>query len=252
MLSSSEIVSLIRKPSRFLTPQNKYIFLLSHMRSRSSLLSHIIGSSPEISGSGELGISYSNWKKGLIKQNIAQKEAKFYFDKILHNGLTKDDKFFSQNFKFVVMLRPAEDTIQSVYNMWLRDGYNSQFIPNATDYLINRLHFIRDKAKLMKGCFFYINSDDLISDTKVVLSELTEFLGLQQELNSTYKLVENTGVAGYGDTSEFIYKGRIFDTRNIQVTRVRFENHDNLLLHINKVWRDCHNELVLNSLNKSC
>ena len=38
--------------------QTNYLFLLSHMRSYSSLMSHLLGSSPQIDGYGEMHLRY--------------------------------------------------------------------------------------------------------------------------------------------------------------------------------------------------
>jgi hypothetical protein len=65
-------INMLANPSNYIS-NNRYIFILSHMRSRSSLLSHILGSNREINGHSELHQNYTGRKSLLeMKLNIYQ------------------------------------------------------------------------------------------------------------------------------------------------------------------------------------
>ena len=115
----------------------QHIFLLSHMRANTSLMSHILGSHPQISGYYEMHLSYLT-ENDLIKQeqllidkqesNKAFKNSRhFLFDKILHN----DYELILENlvpeqiptlgyskFRILISIRPPEQTIKSIVNLF--------------------------------------------------------------------------------------------------------------------------------------
>lgn len=247
-----DTLRLVVSPQKLLTPDSKYVFLLSHMRSRSSLLSHIVASSPEVDGAGELQICYNNVKKGLVKNNLSHSsQSRLVFDKILHNELTKNDDFFGCDFKFIIMLRPIEDTIQSLASMWKRDGYESSFNPEGINYLIKRLEFLKEKAQLMKGKFYYIDSDQLVSTPELVLYGLSNFLELSTLLSDRYEVTKDTGNKGYGDTSEFIQKGKIVETHFAKSAKDKVILNEKMAKSLTKAWIECEEKLKLYSFNKN-
>jgi hypothetical protein len=54
--------------------RTQYLFVISHMRSRSSLLSHILGSHPQVIGYSELHQSYQRWSDLLWRRTLAYLE----------------------------------------------------------------------------------------------------------------------------------------------------------------------------------
>src|SRR6056297_3250288 len=88
---------LLLKNPHILFNNKEYIFILSHIRSRSTLLSHILGSNPSISGYSESHNSYSNWKDfarmriRIYHANTNKSNPKFFLDKLLwnHNYVSK-------------------------------------------------------------------------------------------------------------------------------------------------------------------
>lgn len=185
------------------------------MRSRSSVLSHILGSNPQICGYSELQMRYFDMSSldlmeekiqlnGLCKRNIG-----FYFDKILHNNLgISNDVISNQDCHFIIMMRNPSETISSIYRMgaitdveWYTD------MEKVLEYYCERLLEMENYSHKLKGRYFFIESNDLINKTQTVLDGLTFWLQLKKKLKKKYKIFNHTGKPGYGDPSENIKKG---------------------------------------------
>ncbi len=109
--------------------KKKYIFILSHMRSYTSLLSHILGSHREICGYSETGQSYFGiydlimlrYKVCLANNN--RLEGRFILDKILHNGCSISDQVMNRDDVYIIfMLRKPEETIKCLIKYWRKYG----------------------------------------------------------------------------------------------------------------------------------
>jgi hypothetical protein len=206
---------------QLLNTKGNYLFIISHMRSRSSLLSHVLGSNSGICGYSELQIKYRN-RFDLIKMKLdiylrdkESQNGKYLLDKILHNRLAISDNIISRTSpKFIFMLREPVGTLKSIINMATITGkqwYTDQ--SRILDYYCDRLSGIEELCARVDSNYFFINSDDLITDTDHVLIELTKWLGLDNQLDKQYSNFSGTGKAGFGDPSENISRGVIAKTR---------------------------------------
>jgi len=193
----------------------KYLFIFSHMRSRSSVLSHILGSNPGIRGYSELQLSYSGYMS-LIKMRFllfkdlkCRLRDKYLLDKILANHLLFSDKVFEiAKPKVIFLLREPQSTIRSIIHM----GYiiNEEWYKNplnAIDYYCARLSGLEEYSRKIAGNYFFIESDDLVDNTKYILDGLTKWLSLKEPLDKKYSIFRNTGKPGYGDPSGRIKSG---------------------------------------------
>ena len=197
------------------------VFMLSHMRSRSSLLSHILGSNEEICGYSELSVSYKSFFS-LIDQKIALHQdglhfdsSKILFDKLLHRfydfkSCTELDKASSN---VIIMLRQPEATIKSIVTMGRRDG-NKRYsdVNYACDYYSQRLSSLVSFSKKLNK-FVYLNSDDIVNETERTLLHLSKVLNLKSPLSKEYSSFNKTGKEKSGDTSENIKIGKVIKTR---------------------------------------
>ena len=68
-------------------------------------------------------------------------------------------------------------------------------------------------SQQVKGNYYFIESDDLINNTDIVLDSLTDWLNLKTPLNKNYSLFENTGKPTYGDPSVNIKSGVLEKTK---------------------------------------
>lgn len=208
----------------FCVNKNKNIFLLSHMRSRSSVFSHVLGSNDEILGYGERQISYGS-KFSLIRRNakivnnLQIKTTicdKYIYDKILHNHLwISDDLLKNPNNHIIIMIRSPVESVQSILNMGIKineEQYTK--IDWVEKYYIDRLKKLEDYSNSIKGKFIFIESDNLVYSTDNILEELTDWLGLKVPLKSEYKTFNSTGKSGHGDPLENIHAGKIIRTKS--------------------------------------
>ena len=102
----------------------KYLFIISHMRSRSSVLSHILGSNPDVCGYAELHVPYRS-RRALFTMRLmlsndlkCKLTNKYLLDKILHDRFFVADKIFTiAKPKVIFLLRDPESTFKSIIDM---------------------------------------------------------------------------------------------------------------------------------------
>ncbi len=195
----------------------EYIFVLSHMRSGSSLLTHLLVSHPAICGFGETHIGYTSQRqfKELIYRvlfvlhrfPLAGNE-RYMLDKVLH------DAFFMPQYASLLLARPVrvifllrrpQETLASLINTL---HYSEQ---EATTYYCQRLATLEQFAQyvaVQKPCIF-ITYTQLVEQTAAVFSLLQTYLELDQPLSEYYTVFPTTGRPGVGDISPHIRAGRI-------------------------------------------
>ncbi len=198
--------------------QNKNIFLISHMRGNTSLLSHLLGSHPSIEGYYEMHIGYYSWKS-LYRQKLVylqehslKKNSRYFFDKILHNDHQVSGELLSrENSKVIVMIREPEQTIKSIVSLYRKIEPSHEYcnIEQASEYYRIRLAEIKKIAQRLEGDFYFVQSNLLKSEPEVTLSKLSNWLGLDSPISTTYNQFKKTGEKRYGDSSENILSGKI-------------------------------------------
>jgi hypothetical protein len=195
----------------------KYIFVLSHMRSFSSLLCHILGSHPAISGYGETHQSYlmktdlERLARRVREQTGNTALRAHVLDKVLHNRHEIAPNILGRpDVKCVFLLRNAEDTLSSSVNVMQLLGRPERFtLRDMLDYYVARLaQLVRYGAQLGSSAHF-VESDRLIGETDAVLADLSRWLALDEPLTSEYQTFPLTGVFGHGDPSPNIKAGRV-------------------------------------------
>ena len=209
-------VALCKNPNIYTTNKD-YIFIVSHMRSRSTLLAHILGSHQEIDGHSECQLSYRN-KIDLIQlrtqaytHNDQQLNGKHILDKILHDGLPLRECILKhKQLKLIYLIRRPDDAIPSILSL----GHTTQVERYKNqewciNYYMNRLESIKNYAKTTGRNGLFINSDDIINNTKETLQDIATHLELKSPLSDKYSIFKHTGKAKHGDPSKNITKGEI-------------------------------------------
>lgn len=196
----------------------QYIFLLSHMRARTSLLSHILGSSPEIGCYVEQHLSYDNlhhlrklhWR--YVSQTSSFWPRRFLFDKLLNVKLRLGDSVLaSQATHFIFMIRQPKPSISSTLSNtpWLTMNQSVEYYEQRLTQLAEtaeRLHFIAKP-------YLYFDADELVNSTAQTFTKIQNHLGLTEPLSERYTVRKLTGKrGGYGDLSENIKAGSILKT----------------------------------------
>src|SRR5580698_3253303 len=105
-------------------PLPNYLFLLSHMRSYSSVMSHLLGSSPQIDGYGEMHLRYRTrlsllalpWK---VRHSTGEPLAgQWLLDKILHNKIRSPWRLLPDDrYRVIIFLRGPRATLRSLLAM---------------------------------------------------------------------------------------------------------------------------------------
>lgn len=208
----NHIKTVLKHPS-ILRPY-KRIVLLSHMRANTSVFGHILGSNPEIDGYYELHIGYYSWKS-LFRQKLKyfaehkpKSNARYMFDKILHNEHHINTDIFTENDVIIIAIREPLATIKSIQKLYAKvdplHEYNDE--QHAKAYYVARLNELVELGKKLEGQFYYLNADDLVQSPDTVLASLTKNLKLQTPLNKRYQLFKKTGKKGAGDSSNNMAK----------------------------------------------
>ena len=207
---------LLNHPTVFLP--KKRIFLLSHMRAYTSLIGHIMGSSPEICGYYELHIGYYSWRS-LIRQKLIffQHENpkpgfSYMFDKVLHNEHRVSVAILdAQSSKVIFSLRSPRQTIPSIIKLYreIDPSHELTTMEAAVDYYIGRVQGLAKIATEMTQPFFYFDAEVMKVDAEGCLSDLTRWLSLESPLSPDYDLQLRSSSRRYGDTSEHIRAGTI-------------------------------------------
>jgi hypothetical protein len=196
----------------------RFLFVVSHMRSFSSLLCHILGSHPEISGYSEAHLSYFG---RLDLQRLTRKVqqdtgdallGRYVLDKILHNhreiALSVLDR---PELKVLFLLRNPEDTFQSILNLNRIRGTRGRFGDPARvlEYYVKRLQQLEGYCAQLGAGALFIESEKLISDIDPVLANLSHWLELSEPLTAGYRTFRFTGAPGHGDPSSVILAGSV-------------------------------------------
>ena len=103
----------------------RYLFVLGHMRSYSSLLCHILGSHPQIDGYCETHVKYRTrfdllrLRSRVVKLTGEPLSGRYVLDKVLHNYPLASSILRSPNTLSIVLVRRPVPTVQSIVNMGL-------------------------------------------------------------------------------------------------------------------------------------
>ncbi len=218
--SLNKLVNALCSTNLQILKKSKHIFLISHMRSRSSLLSHIIGSHNQIMGHSELHLSYTtniDFLKCktiiLANQNQAYHNEQIYFDKILHNHLKLSlEQFNKRQCKLIFMVREPISSVKSIAMMLSKNPSLGQ-IEKSANYYVNRLKKIQKiYAEFPKESCYYLSSENLVNNPEEELSNLSDWLELSTYLSNEYTIFDNTGNRRSGDFSDNIKQGKVLKT----------------------------------------
>lgn len=220
VFSKARKLSLIVSNPHIVTCKTGYLFLLSHMRSRSTVLSHVLGSNPDICGYSELHRAYNSWvdlwkmRAELFDETRCNLSDKLLHDKLLHNSCAISDEILqSVKPRIIFLLREPESTLRSIINMGHRTGVAWYQDPQkAARYYCSRLAALEQYASRVRGQYYFVDAEEMVNDTDAVLKSLSDWLGLSEPLGRSYSQFANTGRRHYGDSSEHIKSGVIKKT----------------------------------------
>ena len=229
------------------------IFLLSHMRAFTSLAGHILGSHPRIDGYFEMHISYDDAsaldrQMEVLRQYENCKEgSRYLFDKLLHNDYRLNPTLFDPaELKILVALQAPEKTIRSIVNLFHRKGTDELYSspPNAANYYVERIQALAEFCDTTPRPYYYYDAELFQEAPERLLARLTDWLGLDSPLTGFYRLFSQTGKAGKGDSSSFIY-GRKIEKARVDHSHIKVP--ENILERAREVYRECRSAIIANA-----
>jgi hypothetical protein len=211
ILSTLRVLSHLNPALRW--QEFRYVFVLAHVRSGSSLLAHVLASHPDFVGAGESNIPYRTpadfpmlilrtcW---LLRQPVLH--GKYIVDQINHDSKLTDEVLCSQLLhKCVILIRAPESALKSIMNLFsCEEGV-------ALESYVNRLNTLARYGMLLRDRALLVEYDDLVDHTEEILAALTRFFGMERAFTSNYNTHHATGRAG--DPSDNIRSGRIIRTK---------------------------------------
>ncbi|MEM7064825.1 MAG: sulfotransferase family protein [Cyanobacteria bacterium P01_B01_bin.77] len=201
----------------------RFLLVLSHMRSGSSLLTHLLTSNPEILGYGETHTNYTDAHdfKVLLKKVYWQAQEfrtlgdvrnlrmdhRYVMDKVLHNKKFLDHEFLkSKQVYGIFLLREPERSLVSIAD--LKPHWNQQ---DTLDYYADRMARLVDYARLINDPqrMLVVTYEQILDNTPQVLKTLQQFLQTQAPFTEEYRVLKTTGMKGVGDPKGNIKAGKI-------------------------------------------
>lgn len=209
LLHSSDAMAVaLRRPARF-------VFILGHMRSGSTLLSHLLTSHRDILGYGELlhtyrdAASFDEARMGILRYHRAlMRPPRYFVDQINHGHLTPDAGLLDDpRIRLIFLLRRPLPALGSLAKL---AGPRQELLTTyGPDYYCERLGQL---ARLAGGLSdptraISLSYEALLLDPPTQLARLDRFLRLRQPLREEYELFGFTGRRG--DPGPLIHSGRI-------------------------------------------
>ena len=195
----------------------RWLFVLGHMRSGSSVLVHVLNSNPEILGYGETHMTYVG-RRSLVQlyDHVLERfeshgtepdtAYRYVMDKILWPHIYSKRVLQTVPLNVIVVVRHPEDTLPSILS---RDLKNIQTSSEALQYYTNSLDRIAANLHAYDAPYVLVRYEDLTRHTSRALRRMSEYLGLDQRLTERYQTTWATGAPGIGDSSENIHEGKI-------------------------------------------
>lgn len=200
----------------------RYLLVMSHMRSYSSLLSHILNSHQDIDGYVEMHKPYRG-DLDLVELALRVRHStgerlrgRYVMDKVLHNYSVAPNVLHRRDVFTVFSIREPEQTVRSIIAMGLRrEQLDWKSNPEkVVNHYVKRLDTLAEVIKRKPHNSVYFEADQLIHNTDETLRVLSSYLELATPLRGSYETSSLTGKAGYGDPSQYIGTGQIVARRD--------------------------------------
>lgn len=215
--------------------QHDLLLLLSHMRSYSSLLAHLLGSTDEIAGSGEQHLRYRHagdlWRlrRRVLGEHARPGDApppRWLLDKQLHDACRPADRLLpAERCRALIFLRAPAPTLASILALAQR---RQQRIgradaladaQRACDYYVARLHRLRQDAERLGRRALGFDAELLPTRPEALLQGIADWLDLAQVPATRYRPTARTGQEGYGDWGDNIHAGVVLDASQGSASR---------------------------------
>ncbi len=197
--------------------RRRYLFLLGHMRSYSSVLSHILGSHPQIDGYCETHTKYRTrldlWRlrRRVRKLTGEPLRGDYVLDKILHDYPMARSILESSRTRGIILVREPRAAVRSIIEMGLNHSpiaWHRDF-EQVARYYETRLAGLLRLTEALRGRVVFVEAESLLTQPRNVLDPLGVFLELDSPLQPEYRRFPHSGDLGCGDLSDAISSGEI-------------------------------------------
>ena len=206
---------------RALTARSRFLFILGHMRSGSTLLCHLLCNSDDIVGFGETHHSYRR-RSDLAKllTSVGEHTAKaplryrYVLDKIVGTRHAMSTAVLrDRRTRYVFLVREPVATVASLVAMrrQFHDESPQQLLAFAAQHYTERLAQLLQLAETIgdRGRCLLLTHQQLLAETQAAFQALQGFLVLGAPLCEDYKIMSTTGQPGIGDPCPNIRLGKI-------------------------------------------
>lgn len=211
-------IGAFRVVDRLRPASHRYILILSHMRSGSTLLLHLLMTSPEISGCGERNTVYRNCNDLAmlaLKSNLARPRkhwATYSVDQINHTRFVQSIELLAHPSVYpIILLREPQAAIGSMVDVL--GQYYDFGVNDALEHYRERVSTLTHYAEFLRvhGRMMSLTYDELLDNTRNSVLRLKDYLELDVELSEKYSAFDFTGKRG--DPSSRILAGRVLTER---------------------------------------
>jgi len=193
----------------------RYVLILGHMRSGSTLVNHVLISHPDLSGCGELNATYGDADvldttrlRILRYDRSLLRPPRYFVDQINHSRMTPEPALLDDpRVRTIFLLRQPGPTLGSLVKT-LGPLYGKTY-DDGPDYYLERVATL---AALARGLAapsraLALSYEALLREPAAELARLTAFLALRTPLSEEYQQFDFTGRRG--DPGPVIRTGRI-------------------------------------------
>jgi len=194
--------------------RQRYLFVLAHPRSGSTLLNRVLATNPEIASYGENHKVYRRafdlflllCRTADRLKNYSLSET-YVMDKLVwpKYGMPSTIRRAS-NVKFIIITREPRATFNSMAKLiadWENEQTSHAIYMDEMDWLEKELRAINDPGRCL--CVRY---EDLLKNSERVFLVLRRFLKVNASFSENYDVIKTTGDLRFGDSSKNIKAGK--------------------------------------------
>lgn len=202
----------------------RFVLLLGHMRSGSTLLAHLLFSHPQVVGAGERSqpVGSSADLRALVWEAARHSDRLFrsidrVVDQINHTRFTPSLRLLDrEDIDVVILVREPHAAISSMCDV-LGKHYDMT-LDEAVDYYLERTRDLARIATSLARAPLVVDYEELTESSSETLARLTSHLRLDSPLADEYQLFPFTGRRG--DPSAVIQSGRIISRSDRQLVSI--------------------------------
>jgi len=217
----------------------QYVFVLAHMRSGSTVLSHILVSHPGFDGAGETHTFYKTPEDmgKLVPRTCEllrklQVSSKYVVDKITMDQYLSDEILaLLPIYKGIILFREPEAALKSIVDFfkWPQEM--------ALDHYVTRLATLARYGRVLCNRAMVVEYDELIEQPREVLTALTRFFDIDPPFKEVYAKTKVTGKMG--DPSSNILTGKI-----VRTPEHKLQINTDVLAEAVRAVQKCRHELL--------